>query len=193
MAATRKRASVSRGLQAGRTGLEGVREPGPARRPYTKRDLGVIYRALIEAYGPQQWWPTAAEDGPEQRFEICLGAILVQNTAWRGAANALANLRGADATTPEAILDLPEPVLGELLRPSGYFNAKARKVRAFCEAPDAPAWIVSPLWDGEGALDPRLSARTWSPKAPYVEDLSDASGRRWRTARRYAVIPCRGA
>ncbi len=134
MAATRKRASVSRGLQAGRTGLEGVREPGPARRPYTKRDLGVIYRALIEAYGPQQWWPTAADDGPEQRFEICLGTILVQNTAWRGAANALANLRGADATTPEAILDLPEPVLGELLRPSGYFNAKARKVRAFCAA-----------------------------------------------------------
>ena len=67
------------------------------------------------------------------------------------------------------------------------------KVRAFCAAPDAPAWIVSPLWDEEGALDPRLSARTWSPKAPYVEDLSDASGRRWRTARRYAVIPCRGA
>lgn len=67
------------------------------------------------------------------------------------------------------------------------------KVRAFCAESDAPAWIISPLWDGEGILDPRLDARTWSPKAPYIEDLSDASGRRWRTARRYAVIPCRGA
>lgn len=130
----RRRVSASRGLQAGRTGLEDLREPGFARRPYNKRELDTIYRALLEAYGPQQWWPTAAEDGLEQRFEICLGAILVQNTAWRGAAAALANLRGADATTPEAILDLPEPVLGELLRPSGYFNAKARKVRAFCDA-----------------------------------------------------------
>lgn len=111
-----------------------MREPGPARRPYTKRDLNAIYRALIEAYGPQQWWPTAAEDGPEQRFEICLGAILTQNTAWLGAAAALANLRGAGATTPEAILDLPEPVLGDLLRPSGYFNTKARKVRVFCDS-----------------------------------------------------------
>ncbi len=111
-----------------------MREPGLARRPYSKRDLDVIYRGLLEAYGPQQWWPTAAEDGPEQRFEICLGAILVQNTAWRGAAAALANLQRAGATTPEAILDLPEPVLGDLLRPSGYFNAKARKVRAFCAA-----------------------------------------------------------
>ena len=123
-------------MQAGNTGLDG-RVPGLARCRYTKRDLDVIYRALLEAYGPQQWWPTAAEDGPEQRFEICLGAILKQNTAWRGAAAALANLQGASATTPEAILDLPEPVLGELLRPSGYFNAKARKarkVRAFCAA-----------------------------------------------------------
>lgn len=70
---------------------------------------------------------------------------------------------------------------------------KPEAVRAFCAAFDAPAWIVSPLWDGEGALDPRLGAREWSPGAPYVEDLTDAAVRRWMTARRYAVIPCRGA
>lgn len=70
---------------------------------------------------------------------------------------------------------------------------KPEAVKAFCAAFDAPAWIVSPLWDGERAADPRLGAREWSPRAPYAEELTDASGRRWMTARRYAVIPCRGA
>lgn len=67
------------------------------------------------------------------------------------------------------------------------------KVRAFCAAPDAPAWIVSPIWDGEGRLAAISGARLWSPQAPYAEDLSDAGGRRWMTTRRYAVIPCRAA
>lgn len=177
MVATRRRASVSRGLQAGRTGLEGVREPGPGRRPYTKRDLDVIYRALIEAYGPQQWWPTAAEDGPEQRFEICLGAILVQNTAWRGAASALANLRGADATTPEAILDLPEPVLGELLRPSGYFNAKARKVRAFCSAVLDAGGIDVLLAGGADEVRTRLLA-LWGVGPETADAMTLYAGRK---------------
>lgn len=158
MVATRRRSSASRGLQAGRTGLDDLGEPGLARRPYSKRDLDGIYRALIEAHGPQQWWPTAAEDGPGQRFEICLGAILVQNTAWRGAAAALANLQGAGATTPEAILDLPEPVLGDLLRPSGYFNAKARKVRAFCAAVLDAGGIDALLAGDAGAVRARLLA-----------------------------------
>ena len=151
----RRRATASRGLQAGRTVLDGA-TPGLARRPYSKRELGAVYRALIEAYGEQQWWPTAAEDGPGQRFEICLGAILVQNTAWRGAAAALANLRGAGATEPEAILDLPEPVLAELLRPSGYFNAKARKVRAFCSAAVEAGGVDALLAGGPEEVRARL-------------------------------------
>lgn len=71
---------------------------------------------------------------------------------------------------------------------------RLEKVRAFCAAPDAPAWIVWPRWDDETAgLDPRLSARDWTPRAPYVQKLTDGSGNRWMTARRYAVIPCGGA
>ena len=65
-------------------------------------------------------------------------------------------------------------------------------VRAFCAVSDAPAWIVRPVWDDEGALDPSLKASPWTPKAPYVLELTDASGSAWRTARRYAVIPCAG-
>ncbi|ATC31279.1 hypothetical protein CA606_02365 [Caulobacter vibrioides] len=86
--------------------------------------------------------------------------------------------------------DWIRPLMMDALKPP---TPRLEKVLAFCAASDAPAWIVSPLWDGEGALDPRLGARTWSPKAAYAEDLTDAAGRRWMTARRYAVIPCRGA
>ena len=66
------------------------------------------------------------------------------------------------------------------------------KVRAFCAATDAPAWIVSPLWDGAPPPEQGLNAREWTPKAPYLQDLADAGGSRWLTARRYAVIPCVG-
>ena len=65
------------------------------------------------------------------------------------------------------------------------------KIRAFCGAADAPAWIVSPLWDG-APPEPGLNAREWRPKAPYVQDLAEAGESRWLTARRYAVIPCAG-
>jgi hypothetical protein len=85
--------------------------------------------------------------------------------------------------------DWIRPLMMDALKPP---TPRLEKVRAFCAAPDAPAWIVSPLWEGEGALDPRLGARAWSSKAAYAEDLTDAAGRRWMTARRYAVIPCRG-
>src|SRR5690606_18041681 len=133
----RPRSSGGR-LQAGRTGLEEQattgRLEGPARKPPSRRTLDAIYRALLERYGHQQWWPTASEDPEEQRFEICLGAILTQNTSWRGAAAALANLHEAGVMDPEALLDLPHDVLADLVRPSGHFNVKARKVQAFCEA-----------------------------------------------------------
>lgn len=138
-------------LQAGRTGLEEQattsRLDGPGRKPPTRRQMDAIYRALLDHYGHQQWWPTASEEPEEQRFEICLGAILTQNTSWRGAASALANLRAEGITTPEAILAIPLDVLGDLVRPSGHFNVKARKLHAFCEAV---------MFDGGGSVDALL-------------------------------------
>ncbi|MEZ4501928.1 MAG: hypothetical protein R3C39_04850 [Dehalococcoidia bacterium] len=90
-----------------------------------------MYRALVEMHGPQQWWPHADEDG---RLEICLGAILTQNTSWRAAATCLERLRAADAWSFEAILELPQDVLADLVRPSGHFNTKARKLQEFARA-----------------------------------------------------------
>ena len=124
-------------LTAGPTGI--VRAIDEVARPLSARELRGVYKALLATYGAQQWWPTAASEGAAsggtgQRLEICLGAILTQNTSWRGAAAALANLRAADALSCEAIVTLPEDALGDLVRPSGHFRVKARKLQSFCGA-----------------------------------------------------------
>ena len=128
-------AKQGRRLQAGPTGLEdpAVRgEHAAPPKPYTARELRRTYEALLGMYGEQQWWPTASTEGPAQRLEICLGAILVQNTSWRGAAAALANLDAANALNVAAIVAMPEDVLGDIVRPSGHFRVKARKLQSFC-------------------------------------------------------------
>ena len=83
-----------------------------------------VYHRLERRYGPQGWWPG---DGP---FETIVGAILTQNTAWTNVERALENLKAAGRMTPMAIRELPEPELARLIRPSGYFNSKARKLKA---------------------------------------------------------------
>jgi len=85
-----------------------------------------IYDRLLAAYGPQRWWPGSGG------FETVAGAILTQSAAWPNVEQALERLRAAGALTPEAILSLDEAELAQLVRPSGYFNAKARKLIAFC-------------------------------------------------------------
>jgi endonuclease-3 related protein len=117
-------------LQPGATGRDG-RAPSPARRLPTRAQLGTVYRALLATHGEQQWWPTASEDAEVQRLEICLGAILTQNTSWRGAAAALERLHAADRVSCEALLDCPLDVLGDLVRPSGHYRVKARKLQEF--------------------------------------------------------------
>jgi endonuclease-3 related protein len=87
--------------------------------------LAEIYERLYAAYGPQHWWPG------DSAFEVIAGAILTQSTAWANVERALANLEAAGALSPEGIAALPERELAELIRPSGYFNAKARKLKAF--------------------------------------------------------------
>lgn len=92
-----------------------------------KRRLLAVYKRLQVTHGPQHWWPG---DSP---FEIMVGAVLTQNTAWSNVEKAIANLKAADALTPEAIVAAPHRRLAGWLRPSGYFNLKARRLRAFCE------------------------------------------------------------
>jgi endonuclease-3 related protein len=93
----------------------------------TSQTLLNIYHLLLERYRPQHWWPG---DGP---FEVIIGAILTQSAAWANVDRALANLKQAEVLSPGALRDLPGDTLADLLRPSGYFNAKARKVKAFVE------------------------------------------------------------
>lgn len=88
--------------------------------------LRSTYRRLLKAYGPQHWWPG------ESRFEIMVGAVLTQNTAWLNVERAIANLKAANALTPQAILAASPKRLASWLKPSGYFNVKAKRLRAFC-------------------------------------------------------------
>ena len=89
-----------------------------------RKALLAIYSRLYDAYGSQEWWPG---DSP---FEVIAGAILTQSAAWANVEKALANLKAANALFPEGIAALPEAELAQLIRPSGYFNAKARKLKA---------------------------------------------------------------
>ncbi|MBT3308403.1 MAG: endonuclease III domain-containing protein [Gammaproteobacteria bacterium] len=85
-----------------------------------------VFEQLQRYYGPQQWWPA------ESPFEVMVGAILTQNTTWSGVEKAIANLRSADALSLQAILALSQSQLGELIRPSGYFNLKSKRLQNFC-------------------------------------------------------------
>ncbi len=86
-----------------------------------------VYQRLRAAHGPQHWWP--ADDGP---FEVMAGAVLTQNTAWTNVERAIANLRRARALNARAILAAHPRRLARWLKPSGYFNVKAKRLRAFC-------------------------------------------------------------
>jgi len=83
-----------------------------------------IYHRLMAHYGPQRWWPA---DTP---FEVMVGAILTQSAAWGNVEKAIANLKAAGALSPEGIRRLPLAELSGIIRPSGYFNAKARKLKS---------------------------------------------------------------
>ena len=85
-----------------------------------------VYNRLLEAHGPQAWWPA------DTMFEVLVGAVLTQNAAWTNVEYALAHLREADAMDAEAILALADERLGALIRPSGYFNVKAQRLKALC-------------------------------------------------------------
>ena len=87
--------------------------------------LRSIYRAMRSRLGPQGWWPGRT------RFEVIVGAILTQHTAWTNVARAIANLRRARALTPKALAGLPTGELALLIRPAGHFNIKARRLQCF--------------------------------------------------------------
>jgi endonuclease-3 related protein len=93
--------------------------------PAHSGELMRYYEAMSAALGPMHWWPA------ETPFEVIVGAILTQSTAWGNVELAIANLRGAKMLTPRAMLRVPTARLASLIRPSGYFRQKAKKLKAF--------------------------------------------------------------
>ena len=83
------------------------------------------FAAMSQALGPMQWWPAKTP------FEVIVGAILTQNTSWTNVERAIANLRSAQMLTPSTITSARLSKLALLVRPSGYFRQKAKKLKAF--------------------------------------------------------------
>lgn len=90
-------------------------------------DWASLYDVLSHAYGPQNWWP-----GRENPFEVVVGAILTQRTTWTNASKSVDALRQAGPLTPAAIRGLERANLERLIRPAGFYRAKASTLRAFC-------------------------------------------------------------
>jgi endonuclease III related protein len=89
------------------------------------RRLREFYSHLVQAYGPQQWWPA------KSAFEVVIGAYLTQNTAWTSVQKSITNLAQRGLLNVGAIRALPESELRELIRPSGYMIRKASAIKAF--------------------------------------------------------------
>lgn len=86
-----------------------------------------IYDCLFAHFGPQHWWPG---DSP---FEVCVGAILTQNTAWSNVEKAIQNLKNAGLMNFESLSSVPIQRIAELIKPAGYFNIKAKRLRSFLD------------------------------------------------------------
>jgi len=87
--------------------------------------LKKVFDRLLESYGPQHWWPG------ETPFEVIVGAVLTQNTNWANVEKAIINLKREALLTPRQLNDIDETRLAELIRPSGYFNIKAGRLKSF--------------------------------------------------------------
>jgi endonuclease-3 related protein len=87
--------------------------------------LADIYRRLLDGFGPQHWWPA------DEPFEVIVGAILTQSAAWSNVEKAIDNLKETEALSPARLRRLQLPRLARLVRPCGYYNAKALKLKSF--------------------------------------------------------------
>lgn len=106
--------------------------------PATNRELHQVYRAMLDRYGPQHWWPG------ESPFEVMVGAVLTQSTNWRNVEKAIANLKMSGVLDIRSLAELPGERIAPLVRPSGYYNVKAKKLKAMCQ------WLMASFG---GSLD----------------------------------------
>lgn len=94
-----------------------------------------VVSTLFDVYGPQHWWPA------DTAFEVMIGAVLTQNTAWTNVERALERLKARIELDSGPILGLPLEELADALRPAGYFNVKARRLMALCEYLESSAGL----------------------------------------------------
>ena len=86
-----------------------------------------IYQELLSNFGKQNWWPCRTGN----RFEIIVGAILTQNTNWQNVEKAISNLIKNRVLSKAAIKKIDRKKLSLMIRPAGYYNQKAKKLKAF--------------------------------------------------------------
>ena len=97
----------------------------PVAPGHSRRAVRRAYKLMHAHFGHLRWWPG------ETPFEVCVGAILTQNTNWGNVESAIVNLKAARVLEPKKLFALDETKLAELIRPAGYFNMKARRLRSF--------------------------------------------------------------
>jgi endonuclease III related protein len=85
------------------------------------------YKLLFKEFGPQNWWPG------ETPFEVMVGAILTQNTNWKNVEKAITNLKEQNLLEPDRINNISQDRLASLIRPAGYYNIKAKRLKNFIE------------------------------------------------------------
>jgi endonuclease-3 related protein len=90
-----------------------------------KNRLMEIFEMLLDHYGPRFWWPA------ESPFEVCVGAILTQNTNWSNVEKAIINLKLEGILSPEVLRDVSVEQLAEVIRQAGFFNVKSRRLKDF--------------------------------------------------------------
>ncbi|OGX12520.1 MAG: endonuclease [Omnitrophica bacterium RIFOXYB12_FULL_50_7] len=101
--------------------------PAKVSRKLKASQLRRVYTVLRKTFGHQKWWPG---DTP---FEVMIGAILTQNTAWTNVEKAILNLKNAKKLSFEALRRVPAKKLSQLIRPAGYFNVKADRLKCFID------------------------------------------------------------
>ena len=87
------------------------------------KSITELYRTLLKTYGKQNWWPA------ETPFEVCVGAVLTQNTNWNNVEKAIENLKRENLLTPERLISCPDEELQALIKPAGFFRQKARYLK----------------------------------------------------------------
>jgi len=89
----------------------------------TGKSLMEIYNLLLSSFGPQNWWPAETE------LEMMVGAVLTQNTSWNNVEKAILNLKEKSLLSIQNLSQIPSSLLAEYIRPSGYYNLKAKRLK----------------------------------------------------------------